>query len=167
MKALWQGEMRLLMSGARRKARTLVMIFATPWMRLMGLKSPIDSTPSFFGTRIMFALFRRFRSWLPKLYNESIAAIMSSRMIGQHNLKKRSVKPSGHGALFCSMRQIACQISSCEKGRSREDKSTSGGSKISQGSSTTWWRLAHDFDKVFLDELSLIVVFEKPSLSFP
>jgi hypothetical protein len=97
MKALWQGEMSFLMIDARRKARTFVMIFATPWMRLMGMKSPIESAPSFLGIRIIFALFRRFRSWLRKLCKESIAAIMSRRMIGQQTLKKRSVKPSGLG----------------------------------------------------------------------
>jgi hypothetical protein len=71
------------MIGARRKARTFVIIFTTLWIRLMGLKSPVESAPSFLGIRIMFALFRRFRSWHRKLYNESIAAIMSKLMIGQ------------------------------------------------------------------------------------
>jgi hypothetical protein len=88
----------------RRKVRTFVIIFATLWMRLMVLKSPIESAPSFLGIRIIFALFRRFRSWLRKLYKESIAAIMSRRMIGQQTLKKRPVKPSGPGALSCGMR---------------------------------------------------------------
>jgi hypothetical protein len=156
------------MIGARRKARTFVTMFATQWMRLMGLKSPIESAPSFLEIRIMFALFRRLRSWHGKLYNESIAAIMSKLMIGQHTLKKRPVKPSGPGALSCGMRQIGCQISSCEKGRSREDRSTSwGGGELPSEVLTTWWRLADDSVKVFLDKLSLTVVFKKPPLSFP
>jgi hypothetical protein len=62
MKALWHGEMRSFMKGDRRKARILVMIFATAWMRLIGRKSRMSSAPSFFGIRMIFALLRRLRS---------------------------------------------------------------------------------------------------------
>lgn len=109
---LWHGEMSSLMRGARRNTRALVMILAMPWMKLMSLKSPMVSVPSFLGMRMMFALLSRFRSWLHELYRESMAAMMSSRIISQHFLKKSPVKLSGPGALSWGIRQIACQTSS-------------------------------------------------------
>ena len=36
-------------------ARALVMIFTKEWIRLIGLKSPTVSAPSFFGIRIILA----------------------------------------------------------------------------------------------------------------
>jgi hypothetical protein len=38
MKALWDLEIRVVMKGARREAIILEIIFATTWIRLIGLK---------------------------------------------------------------------------------------------------------------------------------
>jgi hypothetical protein len=106
MKALWQGEISSFMSGARRSASTFVMSFAKPWMRLMSLKSPIDSAPFFFGIRMTFALLRRLRSLFRKLKSESTATITSLQIRCQLVLKKCPVKPPGPGALSCGMQPV-------------------------------------------------------------
>jgi hypothetical protein len=53
IKALWDLDTRVVMKGARRVAFTLAITFDTAWMGLMGLKSVVDSAPSFFGSEII------------------------------------------------------------------------------------------------------------------
>ena len=48
IKGLWQVDMSSCIFGASRRARILLIIFVKVWMRLIGLKSEMDSTSSFF-----------------------------------------------------------------------------------------------------------------------
>ncbi|KAJ1289322.1 hypothetical protein BS78_02G155300 [Paspalum vaginatum] len=61
MNALWHGETISCICGAKRRARDLVMILTKEWMRLIGLKSPTVSAPSFIGRRIIFAELKSCR----------------------------------------------------------------------------------------------------------
>lgn len=49
--------MRVCIKGARREAIIFATIFAIVWMRLIDLKSEIDSTPSFLGSSTIFDEF--------------------------------------------------------------------------------------------------------------
>jgi hypothetical protein len=79
MKALCVGEIIVPMCGASLRARVLVMILVKGWMRLIGLKSSIDSAPSFFGSRTMLAVLIRGRLPVRRLWNALAASITNFR----------------------------------------------------------------------------------------
>jgi hypothetical protein len=54
MNAHWDLKIRVFMKGTRWMAIILVTILATAWIRIMGLKSDIDSALSFFGIKTIF-----------------------------------------------------------------------------------------------------------------
>ena len=92
-------------------------------MRLIGRKSVTRKASLFFGSRMMFAVFRSSKPWEFSMYKLFIAAVTSSLMMSQQALKKAPVKPSGPGALSGGMDFIVSLISSCVNGASRADKS--------------------------------------------
>jgi hypothetical protein len=69
--------------GASRFARTLVKIFATLCMRLIGRKSDGQVAASDLGRRMTLAELTREQLLALKQYNCWIACIISSLMIGQ------------------------------------------------------------------------------------
>ena len=82
-------------------------------MRLMGLKSVTRLASVFFGSRTIFAEFSSSKPWELSMNMLFSAAVMSSLIISQQDLKKAPVNPSGPGALSDGMELIMCFISSC------------------------------------------------------
>lgn len=99
IKALWALETSLFMNEASLLTMIFVMIFAKEWIKLIGSKSVISSTPSFLVSNTVFAALSQRKFVACKFEKELIAFIMSPFMISQQDLKKDPVKPSGPGAL--------------------------------------------------------------------
>ena len=95
MKALWHGETMEGMNLCNLSARALVMIFTKEWIRLIGLKSPTESAPSFLGIRIMLAELISCRLEDLREWKAFAASIISCLMMSQQVLRKVPVKPSG------------------------------------------------------------------------
>jgi hypothetical protein len=108
--------------GQRRRAIALAMIFGTTWMRLMGLKSEIDSAPSFLGRRTTLAVLMMWKFDVDSLEKALIAVIRSTFIMSQQERKKAMEKPLGPGALSAGMSSRASLISSSEKGRPRSSR---------------------------------------------
>jgi hypothetical protein len=106
------------------------------WIKLIGLKSPTSSAPSFFGIRITLAVLisdklPQRRAW------KALVALMTSPFIMLHHiLKNNPVKPSGPGALSVVNRSMALLISCSGNGASKEDRSWCRNPSVAQLKST-------------------------------
>ena len=89
----------------------------------MGLKSIARLASIFFGTRTIFAEFSGSKPWELSMTMLFSAAVTSSLIISQLDLKKAPVNPSGPGALSDGMELIVCFISSFVNGDSNIEMS--------------------------------------------
>lgn len=126
MKALWLSYINVFMNGCSLRAIIFVMIFATAWMRLIGLKSVIESPSSFLGISTMLVELRiSNKSWW-RLWKALIMFISFALIMPQHLWKKLIVKPSGPGALSLGMSLSALLTLSSVNSASREERSMDG-----------------------------------------
>ena len=167
MKALWFGKTSPFICGASRIAITFAMILAKEWIKLNGRKSLIESAPSFFDIKTMFAELRIVRLDVCRWWNALAALKMSSLMMPQQALKKEPVKPSGPGALSDGSCLIALWISSLVKGASRP---LSHGLEF--GVPPNWdhvgvgWSV-HDISEVLMSYGCLFLMVNSPAMAIP
>lgn len=82
MKALWHLEIIFSIISASLSKRSFINSFATLWIRLIGMKSSIFSTPSFFGSKMILASFKMSKFWNLYTWRVCMTAIRSCLMMG-------------------------------------------------------------------------------------